>query len=122
MKKTRILLIEDNRLLREGITTTINGQPDLRVVAASSGNNVMPQARRVKPDVVLMDLGLRNQNGLRVMASINRELPEIKVIGLGLIPSQVDIIELVEAGASGFVLKDSTVKDFLRTILHHPGT
>ena len=116
MKKIRILLIEDNRLLREGITNTLKGQPDFKVVAASGGSHALLQVRNTKPDVVLMDLGLRNQNGLRVVASLNKEFLKIKVIGLGLIPSQVDIVELVEAGASGFVLKDATVKDFLKTI------
>lgn len=117
MKKIRILLIEDNRLLREGITTTINEQADLNVVATSSGNHhSLQQMRKTKPDVVLMDMGLRSQNGLRVVASLRSEIPELKVIGMGLIPAQSDIVEFVQAGASGFILKDATVQDFLRTI------
>jgi DNA-binding NarL/FixJ family response regulator len=63
MKKIRILLIEDNRLLREGMAITLDGQPDFRVVATSGGNhNPLLQTRRTKPDVILIDLGLRNQN------------------------------------------------------------
>lgn len=116
MKKIRILLIEDNRLLREGITTTLNGQSDFKVVAASGGTHALVQARKTRPDVVLMDLGLRNQNGIRLVEALSNEFPKIKVIGLRLIPSQLDIVELVEAGASGFILMDATVKDFLRTI------
>jgi DNA-binding NarL/FixJ family response regulator len=117
MKKIRILLIEDNRLLREGITTTINGQPDFKVVGPSVGDhNSLQQVRKRKPDVVLMDMGLRSQNGLRVVASLRNEIPELKVIGMGLIPTQSDIVEFVQAGASGFILKDATVRDFLRTI------
>ena len=117
MKKIRILLIEDNRLLREGITTTINGQPDFKVVATSVGDhNSLQQVRKRRPDVVLMDMGLRSQNGLRVVASLRNEIPGLKVIGMGLIPTQSDIVEFVQAGASGFILKDATVRDFLRTI------
>lgn len=117
MKKIRILLIEDNRLLREGMATTLAGQPDFRVVAASGGNhNPLLQTRRTKPDVILIDLGLRNQNGLSMVVSLTKEFPEIRVIGMGLIPSQLDIVEFVKAGASGFILKDATVKDFLSTI------
>jgi DNA-binding NarL/FixJ family response regulator len=117
MKKIRILLIEDNRLLREGIATTLSGQPDIRVVASSSGNhNSLPLTRKTRPDVILVDLGLRNENGLSIVVSLTKEFPDVRVIGMGLIPSQLDIVEFVKAGASGFILKDATVKDFLRTI------
>ncbi|MDH3252529.1 MAG: response regulator transcription factor, partial [Ignavibacteria bacterium] len=117
MKRIRILLIEDNRLLREGITTTLKGQADFMVVAASDGNHhSLLQVRKAKPDVILMDFGLRYQNGLRIVASLTKVLPKIKVIGMGLIPAQSDIIECMEAGASGFILKDATVGDFLTTI------
>jgi DNA-binding NarL/FixJ family response regulator len=115
--KIRILLIEDNRLLRDGITAMINGQADMKVVAASGGSdNTMLKARTVKPRVILIDLGLRNQNGVRIVRSVGAEMPEMKVIGMGLMPTQMDIVEFVQAGASGFIMKDATVKDFLATI------
>jgi two-component system, NarL family, nitrate/nitrite response regulator NarL len=117
MKRIRILLIEDNRLLREGIITMLKGEADFRVVAASDGNHdSLLQVGKAKPDVILMDLGLRHQNGLRVVASLTKDSPESKVIGMGLIPTQSDVLECMEAGASGFILKDATVKDFLATI------
>ena len=117
MKKITILLIEDNRILRDGIKTLINEQEDLKIVAASGGNrDTLLQARNLNPQVVLIDLGLRNENGLRVVAMLTKELPHMKVIGMGLIPSQLDIIELVQAGAAGFILKDATIEDVLRTI------
>lgn len=116
-KKIRIVLIEDNRLLREGIATTLKGQADLRVVAALDGNHdSLLRVRKARPHVILMDLGLRNRNGLRFVASITKELPQTKVIGMGLIPTQQDIVEFVEAGAAGFILKDATIRDVLRTI------
>ena len=117
MKKIRILLVEDNRILREGIAAMLNEEADMRVVASSGGHDgTLLQARKLRPHVVLLDLGLRNQNGLRIVAALTRGFPETKVIGMGLIPSQLDIIELVEAGASGFILKDATIEDFLGTI------
>jgi DNA-binding NarL/FixJ family response regulator len=117
MKTIRILLVEDNRILREGIAAMIKGEADMTVVGASGGSeSTLVQVGKLKPHVVLLDLGLRNQNGVHVLASLNKGFPEIKVIGMGLIPSQLDIVEWVEAGASGFILKDATVEDFLETI------
>jgi DNA-binding NarL/FixJ family response regulator len=117
MRKIRVLLIEDNRLLRDGITVMINGEPDMRVVAASGGNeNTLLKARASNPRVILIDLGLRNQNGVEIVRSISKAWPELKVIGMGLIPTQLDIVEFVEAGASGFILKSASIADFLGTI------
>ena len=117
VKKIKILLIEDNRILRDGIKALINAQPDLKIVAATGGNHdTLDQIAMLKPHVVLMDLGLRGSNGLRVVATLSKESPEIKVIGMGLLPSQADIVEFVEAGAVGFILKDATIEETLETI------
>lgn len=112
-----MLLIEDNRLLREGIEATINGEADMRVVASSGGSNgTLLEVRKLRPHVVLLDVGLRNQNGVRVVTTLTEEFPEIRVIRMSLSPSQVDMIERVEVGASGFILKDATMEDVLGTI------
>ena len=117
MRKIKILLIEDNRILRDGIKDIINKHADLTIVAATEGNHdTLLQARSLKPQVILIDLGLRNENGLDVVATLSKELPQIKVIGMGLIPSQQDIVEFVQAGAAGFILKDATIEDVLGTI------
>ncbi len=115
--KKRILIIEDNRVLREGISAMLNGQPDMRVVATiGSGNNIVRKVTQTKPHLILLDAGLKNFNELSVIESIRKNMPEAKVIGMGFIPSQSDIVEFVEAGAAGFILKDATVKEFLGTI------
>lgn len=117
MRKTRILLIEDNSVLRDGIKAIINKESDLRVVAATGGNHhTLERARTLKPHIVLIDLGLRNENGLSLVTTFTAELPQTKVIGMGLITTQMDIIEFVKAGAAGFILKDATLDDVLRTI------
>ena len=117
MTKIRIVVIEDNRLLRDGITSMINGQADMKVVAASGGNdNTVLKAQTMKAQVMLVDLGLRNHDGLRMVAALLKAIPGLKVIGMGLIPTQQDIVEFIQAGASGFVLKSARVEDFLRTI------
>ena len=117
MKKIRIMVIEDNRVLCDGITAMLNGQPDMHVAATiGSGNNVLLKASRIDPHVILMDMGLKNFKESPVVESIRKKMPEAKVIGMGFVPSQSDIVEFVEAGASGFILKDATVKEFLGTI------
>jgi len=117
MSKIRILLIEDNRILRDGITAMINKQRDITVAAVSDGRDItLTKARAVKPHVVLMDLGLDSQNSLDVVHSVKKEFPGIKIIGMGLAPAQSDILEFVQAGAEGFILKDATVEDVIKTI------
>ncbi len=117
MRKIRILIIEDNRVLRDGITAMLNGQADMHVAATiGSGNNVLLIANQTKPHVILLDMGLKYFKESSVVESIREKMPDAKVIGMGFIPSQSDIVEFVEAGASGFILKDATVKEFLGTI------
>ena len=117
MKKIRLLLIEDNRLLREGMMTMLKLQRDIKIVAASSnGENTVLKVHQLKPNVILLDLGLRSQNSLRVVEVVKKEFPEAKVIVMDLAPVQGDVLQFVKAGASGFILKDATLGDFLTTI------
>ena len=117
MPKIRILLIEDNRILREGITAMINRQGDVTVAAVSDGrDNTLTKARTVKPHLVLLDLGLDSQNSLEIVQTVKKELPRIKIIGMGLAPTQSDILEFVHAGAEGFILKNASVEDVIKTI------
>ena len=117
MSKIRILLIEDNRLFRDGLAAILNGQTDMKVVAALGGNgDAILKARVVKPQVVLINLGLHAQRGMHIVKSVSKELPEVRVIGMGLVSTQLDVVEFVQAGVSGFVMKDATRNDVLMTI------
>lgn len=116
MAKIRVLLIEDNRLLREGITAMLNEQPDIRVVSATGNGDALEKAKKIRPQVVLLDLGLRNQNSLRVAELIKKTHPKAEIVVMDLIPVQAEIVEFVKAGVSGFILKDATIDDFLHTI------
>jgi DNA-binding NarL/FixJ family response regulator len=117
MNKIRLLLIEDNRLLRDGIATMLKRHRDIKVVAASgNGENTIRKIHELKPNVILLDLGLRSQNSLQVVEIVKKEFPQAKVIVMDLAPAQGDILQFVKAGASGFILKDATLDDFLATI------
>jgi len=110
-----VAVIEDNRLVREGITALLNQVPDLRVVAAGSNGETLALAE-VPPQVVLLDLGLRNGDSLRVAEKVRKELPEAKIIVMDLLPVHEEIVEYVNAGVSGFIMKDASLEDLVGTI------
>jgi DNA-binding NarL/FixJ family response regulator len=114
--KISLLLIEDNRLLREGIAAMLNEQPDFAVVAtAPGGDGVLPLVRDAKPQLVLLDSALGEHDSLRLLEAVKEVSPEIRVIVMDLLPTP-DIVEFVAAGCSGFILKDATLEDFVSTI------
>jgi DNA-binding NarL/FixJ family response regulator len=81
-----------------------------------SGNDILPLIEKAKPHVILLDLGLWNSERKQVLEKMRNDFSNVQLIGMGLIPSQSDIVESVEAGASGFILKDASTKEFLGTI------
>lgn len=117
MKKIRLVIIEDNKLLRGGIKALINEQKDIHVVAALSDRiNVTDKINVYKPDILLLDLGLANQNSLELVTCLKKEFPELKLIVMDLLPIQSDMVQFIKEGVSGFILKDATAEDFMNTI------
>jgi DNA-binding NarL/FixJ family response regulator len=118
MAKIRILLIEDNRLLREGIAAILNAQTDLEVVARAEDGDVVIQLKSMKqtPDVILLDLGLEKENSLKLMTVLREEMPTARIIALDIFPEQLDIVEFVKAGGSGFILKNASSNEYVDTI------
>jgi len=117
MKKIRLLLIEDNRLLRDGIHSILKAHKDINIIAASGdGKHTLLKIKELKPNVILLDLGLRSQNSLHVVEIVKKDFPEAKIIVMDLAPVQADILQYVKAGANGFILKDASLNDFLITI------
>jgi DNA-binding NarL/FixJ family response regulator len=117
MKKIKIIVIEDNRLFRDGIAAMIDGQTDLKVVAAVEDNvKIDPLILEKKPDIILIDLGLQSKNSLELVKTMKVNFPVLKFIVMDLFPVQEDIFEFVKAGASGFILKNAGVREFLKTI------
>jgi two-component system NarL family response regulator len=112
-----LVIIDDNRLLREGLARLIREQKDFHIIAASAdADEAMLKVREAKPDVVLLDFGLEDHDSLALTATVHREVPEAKVIVLGLLPLEEDIVSFVRAGASGFIMRDATFEDFVQTI------
>lgn len=110
-----VAIIEDNRLVREGMTDMLNGLPDVTVVlAATSLETTMLKA--ASPDVVLLDIGLQDMNSLRLAESMRKDMVSSHVIVMDLLPAHEEIVQFVNAGVAGFILKDATFEDFVSTI------
>jgi len=117
MEKIKLLLIEDNRLLREGLAGMLKKQPDVEVVdTVGDSENIFKLVHRFKPEIILLDLGLRNRSNHHTVKLVKKKFSTFKIIMMDLIPSQGNVFEFVQAGVSGFILKDATVNDFLKTI------
>lgn len=110
-----IALIEDNRLVREGITALLGQFADLKV-AYGHASDVAAPLRSATPQVILLDIGLRRGDSLHVAGRLRRDFPDAKIIVMDLLPAYEDVVEFVNAGVSGFILKDATVDDLVNTI------
>ncbi len=112
-----LVLIDDNRLLREGLAAMIHTQPGFKVLAASADvTEALEKVREAKPDVVLLDFGLADHDSLRLTTTVRAEVPDARVIVMGLLPAQEDVAAYVQAGASGFIMKDASFEAFFATI------
>lgn len=110
----RVAIIDDNRLVREALTAMLNRLADLQVVSSGIADSAIPAGS--DPQVLLLDVGLRDQDSLRVAATLQAENPNARIIVMDLLPVNEEIIEFVNAGVSGFVLKDASFDDFVATI------
>jgi len=117
MKKLRILLADDHRIIRDGLRLLIDGQPNMRVVGeAANGKEALRQARELKPDVVVMDLSMPEMNGLQATERLKAEHSEAKIIALTAHEDEGYLSQLCRAGASGYVLKRSAGDDLIQAI------
>ena len=117
MKKLRILLADDHKIVREGLRTLINSQPDMQVVGeAANGKEVLVKARELKPDVVVMDLSMPELNGLQATERLKIERPEMKVVALTAHEDEAYLRQLCKVGAAGYVLKRSAGDELVKAI------
>ena len=110
-----VAIIEDNRLVREGMTDMLNDLPDVRVVLSATSLDTTMLAD-ANPSVVLLDVGLQDGNSLRLAETVQKRMTQAKVIVMDLLPVHEEIAEFVNAGVAGFILKDATFEDFVGTI------
>ncbi len=109
-----VSIVDDNRLVREAIAAMLDRLPDMRVIPTPIADHLPSEAR--PPNIVLLDAGLRDQDSLHAAAMLAKLLPSVKVIVMDVLPVNEEIMEFVNAGVAGFVLKDATFDEFVATI------
>jgi len=114
---TRILLVDDHQMLRDGLRGILAAKPGIEVIGeAADGRTAIELARKLVPDVVVMDIGMREMNGIEATRQIKRENPAIRVIVLSTYSDPRYVLSALEAGASGYVLKLSAFDELLRAV------
>lgn len=117
MKKIKLIILDDNKLLREGYRVILKEQPDIQLMAAFGDRvKVLDKIRALKPNVLLLDLSLESQNSLDLVKSLKKAFPLTKVIVMALLPIKADIVQYIAAGAAGFIRKDTTITELMKTI------
>jgi DNA-binding NarL/FixJ family response regulator len=116
-RKTRILLADDHAVVRQGFKLILNQEPDLEVVGeASDGVEAVRLTQQLKPDIVIMDIGMPKVNGVEATRRIVENFPESKVVILSMHKDAVYVRETLRSGAKGYLLKESIDSDLLRAV------
>jgi DNA-binding NarL/FixJ family response regulator len=117
MSEIRILIAEDHKIVREGIKMIVEAETDMKVIGeASNGRDAIALAQQLQPDVLVMDISMPQLNGLVASATLKRIAPAIKILTLTRHSDKTYLQELLEAGVSGYVLKQSEPNELLRAI------
>jgi len=117
MKKIRVLLADDHTLIRAGLRMVVEAQPDLAVVAeADDGRDAVAKAQALKPDVVVMDIGMPGLNGIEAARQIREALPDTQAVMLSMHSDEGYVLRALKAGAKAYLLKDSAEADLARAI------
>ena len=117
MDKIKVLLVDDHEMVRMGLATYLQTEPDIEVVGeANSGEKGVELAVKLKPDVVLMDLVMEEMNGIEATRVIKEKCPEVKVIVLTSFIEQDKVFPVIEAGAFSYILKTTRAKDIAHAI------
>jgi DNA-binding NarL/FixJ family response regulator len=117
---TTILLVDDHRMVRQGLRTLLGQQPDLEVIGeAADGREAVTQARLLRPDVIVMDIAMPELNGVEATRLMLSEFPSTRIVILSMYADRRFVAEVLRAGALGYVLKDGAFEELalaIRTI------
>lgn len=117
-KSITVMIVDDHPLMRRGIRQLLELEPQLSVVAeASNGSEAVAQARRLSPDLILLDLNMKGLSGLDTLKALRQETISSRILILTVSDARSDIYALIDAGADGYLLKDSEPEKLLTQIL-----
>jgi two-component system, NarL family, response regulator NreC len=117
MRKIRILLADDHQLMRSGIRLMLERESDLSVVGeASDGREAVALAKSLRPDVVVMDIGMSNLNGIEAAQQVTQNRPEVAIVMLSMHSDESYVLRALKAGARGYLLKDSAEADLIKAV------
>lgn len=117
MSKLSIFLADDHMVVREGLKSLVNAQPDMHVVGeAENGGAACRAACEIRPDVVVMDVSMPGMSGAEATERLRRECPQVKVLALTVYEDKSYLRQMLDAGASGYVLKRAVTDELVRAI------
>lgn len=119
----KILLADDHKIMRDGLRTLIEGQPGMKVIdEAGNGQEAVQMAIKLQPDIVVMDINMPGLNGIEATRQIVTKAPEVKVIALSMYSEKKFVVEMLKAGASGYLLKECAAEELItamRSVSRH---
>jgi len=114
---TKILIADDHQIVRQGLRFLLEKESDLKVVAeAEDGRTTVRLARELNPGVIIMDVAMPDLNGIEATRQIITESPATKVIALSMYADRRFVVNMLQAGASGYLLKDCAFEELIRAI------
>lgn len=115
--QTKVVLVDDHRMVREGLKALLSGEEDIQVVGeASSGEEALDRVRELRPDVLIMDLQMPGMGGLEAIRQVKDMSPGTSIVVLTVDNAEVVLLEAVRAGAAGYVLKDASAELLVQSI------
>ena len=117
MQPTKVLLVDDHALFRQGVRNIIELEEDFEVVGeAENGMEALAKARELKPDLILMDVNMPHGNGLEAISAIKKELAGVRIVMLTVHDTDENFLEAIKRGAEGFLSKNMRAKDLLNSL------
>lgn len=115
--KIRVLVADDHAIVREGALRLLNSQPDIEVVGeAQEGNEVLPLAEQLQPDVLVLDISMPGPTGLELLPLLRRQLPDLRIAVLSVHKKEGFVQQALDSGALAYVLKTSPTSDLLAAV------
>ncbi|MGP8051075.1 MAG: response regulator [Desulfobaccales bacterium] len=113
----KIMIADDHQIVRQGLRNLLAAEPDMQVVAeADNGRKVLPLVKEFAPNIVIMDITMPGLNGIEATRQILAECSGVKVIALSMHSDSLFVLNMLKAGASGYLLKDCALEDLVRAI------